>query len=216
MIQGKKRTFRWSKEIEDWEDPETIERLNRWRQQVFRYVLRHMSSKLAILTSERRWLGLVRQPVISYERAENRWIIDLYERHHRANTAVNWNCSVKDFNTKFAGKNVEGARRNPRPARTKGSLMTQTHRIPEVAKYANIKIRGARQSTSPGQPSNSGKGHKREASDTVIDHTQTKTVKKEISEKVSETGAENDADYEGDRSGDGGEEGDDDDEETVG
>jgi hypothetical protein len=57
---------------------------------------------------------------------------------------MNWNAETKAFNDRFAGKTLPGTNDNPRPARSKGSLTTQIHRIPEVGAITGTKIRGNR------------------------------------------------------------------------
>lgn len=110
-----------------------------------------------------RWLGTVRARVIPYHPDENQWIIDLYRNAHNANRRVNWSVEDKAFNARFAGRILPGAD-VPRQARTKGSLMTQAHRIPEVGNITGLKVRGNRASMTPANPgttsgTNSGTKH---------------------------------------------------------
>ncbi len=142
----------------------------------------------------RRWLGIVRQPVVPYEREEIQWIIDLYGDAHRSSRKVNWTAEVKAFNERFAGRNLPGTFNNPRPARTKGSLMTQSHRIPEVGQITGLKVRGDR----PFTPAKPTQGHKRDVSESASGKEQTKTQKPNTPEKGKGEGDGDDGDDEGD------------------
>jgi hypothetical protein len=39
MIEGKAKVFKWRHQVTDWNNGEQVEKLNRWRQQVFRLVI---------------------------------------------------------------------------------------------------------------------------------------------------------------------------------
>lgn len=90
------------------------------------------------------------------------------------------------FNERFAGQILPGSP-NPRQARTRGSLMTQSHRIPEVGRLTGLKVRGNRQSLTPAKPA-----HKHNMSTTPAETPQPSKIVKPNTPEEDDEGEEAD------------------------
>ncbi|KAI9744676.1 MAG: hypothetical protein M1835_002698, partial [Candelina submexicana] len=96
--------------VVDWGNFDSVDKLNRWRQQIFR-----------------RKIGNTRAPVVTFSHAENQFLI----AEHKRKPMNSWEKITKDFNERFEGTLQPGSkeRREPRSA---GSIRTQRGRIPEI------------------------------------------------------------------------------------
>jgi len=105
-----------------------------------------------LLTILSRNLATIRPAVIRYLPEEDQYLVDIHRAAVQANggssrrLSLQWDTVVEDFNARFAGRVLEGSDK-PRPKRTKGSLQSQCHRIPEIAVVTGKKHRSERQST---------------------------------------------------------------------
>ncbi|KAI9721797.1 MAG: hypothetical protein M1812_002132 [Candelaria pacifica] len=94
----------------DWEDSGSVDKLNKWRQQVFR-----------------RKIGIARAPIVKFSDEENKFLV----AEHKRTPMNSWEKITEDFNALFQGTMQIGASL-PREERSVGSLRTQRGRIPEV------------------------------------------------------------------------------------
>ncbi len=94
----------------DWTDAVSVNRLNKWRQQIFR-----------------RNLGLARLPVVTFSKDENDFLINA----HQQDPMDDWDTIAEEFNALFEGTVQIGAK-EPRARRTAQGLRTQRGRVPEI------------------------------------------------------------------------------------
>ncbi|KAI9701150.1 MAG: hypothetical protein M1836_001819 [Candelina mexicana] len=98
------------KHVVDWGNFDSVDKLNRWRQQIFR-----------------RKIGNTRAPVVTFSDAENQFLI----AEHKRKPMNSWNKITEDFNERFEGTLQPGSKERREP-RSTGSIRTQRGRIPEI------------------------------------------------------------------------------------
>ena len=136
--------------VVDWSNASHIMRLNKWRQQVFRYVYLPLLPRGMLLTVHSRNLNTVRAGVHAYLPEEDQYLVDVHQAALQANggrprrLSLDWDAVVGDFNAHFAGRVLDGSGK-PRPKRTKGSLQSQAQRLPEVAELTGKNPRSTKQ-----------------------------------------------------------------------
>ena len=136
----------------DWQNMEHIRSLNKWRNQIFRYVgrLLQMRAIQKLTTTRRRTFGSSKPGPVPFHKEEVDWLTELFVLHQKTALeqgmepdyhTMNWNIIAKSFNDHFEGKmlpNCDG----PRPHRTKTSIQTQKYRIEAICKLTGVTLKG--------------------------------------------------------------------------
>ncbi|KAI9753516.1 MAG: hypothetical protein M4579_005113 [Chaenotheca gracillima] len=110
------RSYRYTSAV-DWNDPKSINALNKARSQWFR-----------------RALGPKRVPFVAFAREEENYLIEASRREIDDQTPIDWITFPNEYNSQFAGRILPSAPGTVRPPRTQASLQSYRNRIPEVKK----------------------------------------------------------------------------------
>ena len=136
----------------DWQNMEHIRSLNKWRNQIFRYVGQLLKPRAIqkLIVTRRRTFGSSKPGPVSFHKEELDWLTERFVLHQKAALergtepnyhTMNWNSIAKSFNDRFEGKMLPDCD-EPRPHRTKISIQTQKYRIEAVCKLTGVRLKG--------------------------------------------------------------------------
>lgn len=112
---------------------------------------------MILIHIDRRDLGSVRDARAPFHTYERDWLVELYRSYQRCFDqqgqahdwrSLRWNDITDDFNFLFGGQILERGGQ-PRPYRSKPSVMTEHYRIPEICKTAGLTLKEERKANRP-------------------------------------------------------------------